>query len=40
MPASEAGRQIGHEFLGIVEDIGPDVIGLKAGDLDVLGQDG
>lgn len=33
MPASEQGQRIGHEFLGIVEDIGSDVSGLKAGDV-------
>jgi threonine dehydrogenase-like Zn-dependent dehydrogenase len=33
MPASERGRRMGHEFLGVVEDIGTDVSGLKAGDL-------
>jgi threonine dehydrogenase-like Zn-dependent dehydrogenase len=33
MPASEHGRRMGHEFLGVVEDIGADVPGLKAGDL-------
>jgi D-arabinose 1-dehydrogenase-like Zn-dependent alcohol dehydrogenase len=26
-------RRIGHEFLGVTEDAGPDVSGLKAGDL-------
>ncbi|MDQ4011715.1 MAG: zinc-dependent alcohol dehydrogenase family protein [Actinomycetota bacterium] len=33
MPASEQGQRIGHEFLGVVEDIGADVSGLKAGDV-------
>lgn len=33
MPASEQGQRIGHEFLGVVEDIGSDVSGLKAGDV-------
>ncbi|KWX05449.1 IMP dehydrogenase [Carbonactinospora thermoautotrophica] len=33
MPASEQGRCIGHEFLGVVEDIGSDVSGLKTGDV-------
>jgi len=33
MPASEHGRRMGHEFLGVVEDIGADVSGLKRGDL-------
>ena len=33
MPASEQGRRMGHEFLGVVEEIGSDVSRLKAGDL-------
>jgi threonine dehydrogenase-like Zn-dependent dehydrogenase len=33
MPASEQGRPMGHEFLGVVEDLGDDVSGLKRGDL-------
>jgi threonine dehydrogenase-like Zn-dependent dehydrogenase len=33
MPASEVGRPIGHEFLGVVEDVGSEVSGLKAGDV-------
>ena len=33
MPASEEGRRIGHEFLGVVEDVGAEVSGLKAGDV-------
>jgi threonine dehydrogenase-like Zn-dependent dehydrogenase len=33
MPASEHGRRMGHEFLGIVEDTGTDVTGLQRGDL-------
>ena len=33
MPARERGRRMGHEFLGVVEDVGSDVSGLKAGDL-------
>jgi threonine dehydrogenase-like Zn-dependent dehydrogenase len=33
MPATEDGRRIGHEFLGVVEDTGSDVSGLKAGDV-------
>jgi threonine dehydrogenase-like Zn-dependent dehydrogenase len=33
MPASERGRRIGHEFLGVVEDTGSDVSALRAGDL-------
>jgi threonine dehydrogenase-like Zn-dependent dehydrogenase len=32
-PASERGARIGHEFLGVVEDVGADVSGLKAGDV-------
>jgi len=33
MPHSEEGARIGHEFLGIVEDVGADVSGLRSGDL-------
>lgn len=33
MPASEQARRMGHEFLGVAEDIGSEVSGLKAGDL-------
>ena len=33
MPASGQGRRMGHEFLGVVEDLGADVAGLEAGDL-------
>ena len=33
MPASEEGERIGHEFLGVIEDLGAQVEGLKAGDL-------
>jgi hypothetical protein len=33
MPASEQGRRMGHEFLGVVEDIGADVSGFQRGDL-------
>ena len=33
MPASEKGRRVGHEFLGVVEDVGADASGLKAGDV-------
>jgi len=33
MPATEQGRRIGHEFLGVIEDIGSDVSGLAVGDL-------
>ncbi|MGW2955610.1 zinc-binding dehydrogenase [Streptomyces eurythermus] len=33
MPADGTGRPMGHEFLGVVEDTGTDVPGLKPGDL-------
>ncbi|KOV65977.1 IMP dehydrogenase [Streptomyces sp. AS58] len=33
MPAAEHGVRMGHEFLGVVEDTGPDVSGLARGDL-------
>ena len=33
MPASEHGRRMGHEFLGIIEDTGTEVTGLRRGDL-------
>ncbi len=33
MPPSEHGSRMGHEFLGVVEDTGPEVSGLRAGDL-------
>ena len=33
MPASEQGRRMGHEFLGVVEDVGSQVSGLKRGDV-------
>jgi threonine dehydrogenase-like Zn-dependent dehydrogenase len=33
MPDSQQGRPMGHEFLGVVEDVGADVTGLKPGDL-------
>ncbi|MFC9749077.1 zinc-binding dehydrogenase [Streptomyces niveus] len=33
MPATDTGRPMGHEFLGIIEDTGADVTGLTAGDL-------
>jgi threonine dehydrogenase-like Zn-dependent dehydrogenase len=33
MPASEHGRRMGHEFLGVVEDTGAEVCGLRAGDV-------
>lgn len=33
MPAGEHGQRMGHEFLGVIEDTGADVPGLKSGDL-------
>src|SRR2546430_16601383 len=33
MAASEQGSRMGHEFLGVVEDVGPEVSGLNPGDL-------
>ena len=33
MPPSEHGRRMGHEFLGVVEETGAEVSGLRAGDL-------
>lgn len=33
MPASERGSRIGHEFLGVVEEIGSDVSGPRVGDV-------
>jgi threonine dehydrogenase-like Zn-dependent dehydrogenase len=33
MPANEQGRRMGHEFLGVVEDTGAEVSGLKTGDV-------
>jgi threonine dehydrogenase-like Zn-dependent dehydrogenase len=33
MPPSESGRRMGHEFVGIVEAVGPDVRSVKRGDL-------
>ena len=33
MPHSDAGRRMGHEFIGVVEAIGADVETVKAGDL-------
>jgi threonine dehydrogenase-like Zn-dependent dehydrogenase len=32
-PVSEHGDRIGHEFLGVIEDVGADVSGFKAGDM-------
>ena len=33
MPASEVGRRMGHEFIGVVEAVGKDVHKIKVGDL-------
>jgi threonine dehydrogenase-like Zn-dependent dehydrogenase len=33
LPASDHGQRMGHEFLGVVEDTGSDVAGLKRGDV-------
>ncbi len=33
MPAAQQGRLMGHEFLGVVEDTGRDVAGLRSGDV-------
>lgn len=33
MPADDTGRPMGHEFLGVVEEIGSDVSGVTVGDL-------
>ena len=33
MPAKAGGRRMGHEFIGIVEDVGADVVNVKRGDL-------
>ena len=33
LPASDHGRRMGHEFLGVVEEVGSDVSGLRAGDV-------
>jgi threonine dehydrogenase-like Zn-dependent dehydrogenase len=33
MPAGQQGRRMGHEFLGIIEDTGAEVTGLRRGDL-------
>ncbi|MGV9306241.1 zinc-dependent alcohol dehydrogenase family protein [Nonomuraea sp. NPDC003727] len=33
LPASEQGTPMGHEFLGVVEDLGAEVSGLRRGDL-------
>ena len=36
MPHDDAGRRMGHEFIGVVEDVGADVATVKAGDLVVV----
>ncbi|WP_326763147.1 alcohol dehydrogenase catalytic domain-containing protein [Streptomyces phaeochromogenes] len=33
MPATDTGRPMGHEFLGVVEEVGSDLSGINAGDL-------
>jgi threonine dehydrogenase-like Zn-dependent dehydrogenase len=33
MRASERGRRMGHEFLGVIEDVGSEVSGFRAGDV-------
>nr|MDT0524521.1 alcohol dehydrogenase catalytic domain-containing protein [Streptomyces sp. DSM 41633] len=33
MPHKDRGHRMGHEFIGIVEDVGADVAGLRRGDL-------
>ena len=33
MPHDDAGRRMGHEFIGVVEAVGPDVDSIKSGDL-------
>jgi len=33
MPATDQGRPMGHEFLGVIEEAGSQVSGLSAGDL-------
>lgn len=33
MPASEHGERIGHEFLGVIDDVGADVSAFKTGDV-------
>ena len=32
MPTTEQGRRMGHEFPGVIEDVGADVPGLQRGD--------
>ncbi len=36
MPASDEGQRMGHEFIGVVEDIGSEVVGFQRGDLVVI----
>jgi threonine dehydrogenase-like Zn-dependent dehydrogenase len=38
MAAARQGRRMGHEFLGAVEGLGPQVPGLKCGDVVVAGR--
>src|SRR5579885_849853 len=33
MPRDDTGRRMGHEFIGVVEDVGSDVTSIKVGDL-------
>jgi threonine dehydrogenase-like Zn-dependent dehydrogenase len=33
MPHQDGGRRMGHEFIGIIEDLGTDVSGMQRGDL-------
>ncbi len=33
MPPTEGGRRMGHEFIGVIEDVGADVSSVKVGDL-------
>src|SRR5437763_10289302 len=43
MPHDDAGRRMGHEFIGVVDAVGSEVATIKAGDLVVspfLGSDG
>ena len=36
MPASERGNPMGHEVIGVVEEVGPEVTGLAPGDFVVV----